>query len=168
MKTSRLIRTLALSLILLAALMWATKADSLTLMWDHNPESNIAGYVLSAGTITDYAMGTARYIDTEAPINELTVDGLVPGQAYSFAVHAYNTEGLHGPDSDTIIETVPFAPLPPVKPTGLAVRFTVRSTNQLQVQRTILEAIVPLDSVDPTQLLDAKAEIIATPFPPNP
>jgi hypothetical protein len=61
----------------------------LTLAWDANGESNLAGYVIHYGT-------SSGAYTTQLDVGDrtwYTVEGLVPGQTYYFAVKAYNTSG---------------------------------------------------------------------------
>jgi hypothetical protein len=111
MKTTYLLRTLALSLVIIAGVMAVANARELTVAWDANPEPDIAGYVL---TVTTGKF--SREIDLKGK-TEVNVD-LQPGDV--LFVRAYNTQGTHGPNSDPL--TVSQAP---GKPGGLRVTHTV-------------------------------------------
>lgn len=80
-------------------------AKGVTLEWNPNPESDIAGYKVHYGTdklhfsnIQDVGKTTSH------PLTDLT-----QSTTYYFAVQAYNTEGLHSGLSDPIIYTTPRA-----------------------------------------------------------
>src|SRR5262249_61104170 len=93
------------------------RATVVTATWDPNPESNIAGYLLSYGTQSgaytttiDVGNVTSRQID------------LAPGVRYFFVVQAYNTAQLISPRSaeasiDLTTTPPPLPPPPPPTPT---------------------------------------------------
>jgi len=91
---------------LIAALLWlacaapALAAD-VTLAWDANTESNLAGYKVYYGTASR-VYGTPITIGTQTTY---TVTGLTPG-TYYFAVTAYNTSGLESGYSNEVFQTV--------------------------------------------------------------
>jgi Fibronectin type III domain len=71
------------------------EAATVTLQWDPNPETNVAGYVVSYGT------SSGQYGATVDVGNQLSFQFSEPTQAaiYYFAVRAYNTDGVQGPFS---------------------------------------------------------------------
>jgi hypothetical protein len=77
-------------------------AESLSLGWDTNPESNIAGYRLRYGTVS------GNYTITKEVGNSttITLPDLVAGTTYYFSVSAYNTDGLEGPSSEEVSATI--------------------------------------------------------------
>src|SRR5688572_12393683 len=75
----------------------ACEASAVTVAWNPNPETNIAGYRLyygpSSSTPTKMEVGNT----TQAQISNLT-----PGTEYSFYVTAYNTSGLESDPSSIL------------------------------------------------------------------
>jgi hypothetical protein len=89
----------ALLLVILSA--GSAQAGSVTLAWDPNSESNLAGYILLYGT-------TSGVYTTQVDVGNLTswtVAGLIDGQHYYFVVKAYNVSGLQSALS-TEVETI--------------------------------------------------------------
>jgi hypothetical protein len=88
-------QTFTCSWVILAALTLAVPAEaqssSVTLAWDPNPESDVAGYVLSWGT----QQGLYTHSTTVGNVTEWTVSGLEPDRRYYFTVQAYNDLGLY-------------------------------------------------------------------------
>lgn len=92
--------------ILFAALLWLACAGSalaadVTLAWDANTESDLAGYKVYYGTASG-VYGTPITIGTQTTY---TVTGLPPG-TYYFAVTAYNTSGLESGYSNEVSQTI--------------------------------------------------------------
>ena len=71
-----------------------------TLMWDPNPESNIAGYRVYYGE----ASASPAVIDV-GNVTSRQFSNLEPGRSYFFYVTAYNTEGVESEPSETITYT---------------------------------------------------------------
>ena len=73
----------------------SASAGTVTLSWNANTESNIAGYVLAYGT------SPGSHPSTVDVGNRTTwqLPGLLPGQRYYFVVRAYNTAGFFSADS---------------------------------------------------------------------
>ncbi len=95
-----------LSLLILPAflLLGATaKAQSVTLEWDPNSESDLAGYKVYYGT----ASRTYGSPIVLGKVTTYTVTGLTPGTTYYFAVTAYNTAGLESGYSNEVFTTIP-------------------------------------------------------------
>jgi hypothetical protein len=79
-----------------------TSAESVTLAWDPNAESDLAGYRLYYGTTTRSYDHTVEVIgDTRASVSDLE-----PGITYYFAVTAHNTAGLESDYSNEVLYTV--------------------------------------------------------------
>ncbi len=74
-----------------------------TLVWDPNTESNLAGYRLYVGTASG---AYERWIDAGLTTT-CTVPGLLSGHAYYFAATAYNTSGAESAKSNEVMYTVP-------------------------------------------------------------
>jgi hypothetical protein len=104
-------------------------AANVTATWNHNTESDIAGYKLSYGTQTGVYTTT---VDTGNVITwSLT---LTAGQTYYFALQAYDTSGLISPLSAEVVYIVPNSTPPTITslaptsgPVGTAV--TIAGTN---------------------------------------
>jgi len=74
---------------------------SVTLAWDANVEPTVAGYRLYYGN-ESRTYGTTM---EAGPATEITVEGLLVGQTYYFAVTAYDTEGRESDYSDEVSYT---------------------------------------------------------------
>ena len=101
-------KALLLTICLLALAFTAHAAD-VTLTWDANTETDLAGYRVYQGNGGDLGTFT-RVQDIVAPTTSVTVKGL-DSSAHSFAVTAYNTAGVESAYSN--IATIPAAPLAP-------------------------------------------------------
>ena len=78
-------------------------AGQVTLEWDRNSESNLAGYRMYVGTASG-VYGTP----IEAGLNTTcTVTGLISGRTYYFAATAYNTSGVESGKSNVVAYTMP-------------------------------------------------------------
>jgi hypothetical protein len=118
-------RTLPLIALLLGALTSTLNAQTLldvSLAWDPNPETDIAGYRLYYGT--EPRVYSAP-VDVIGQVTTGVVPGLLPGVTYFFAATAYNTAGLESDYSDEISYTTPAIP---GRPTGLRAQGVIRST----------------------------------------
>lgn len=92
---------------------WGT-AEAVTLAWDRNPESNIAGYRLYYGERN--APATMRDVGN---VITTAVSNLTPGREYYFYVTAYNTENLESDPSETV-SYIQAQSGPPSTPTGFS------------------------------------------------
>ena len=101
-------KALLLTICLLALAFTAHAAD-VTLQWDANTETDLAGYRVYQATGSAPDTFT-RVQDIAAPATTATVKGL-DNTAHSFAVTAYNTAGLESAYSNIV--TIPAAPLAP-------------------------------------------------------
>lgn len=100
----------ALVFLMLAAIAQAqAQTLDLTLSWDQNPETDIAGYRVHWGTTSGH------YTETRDVGNFTTykVTGLAQGTTYYFVVTAYNTIGLESLPSEEVSYTTSSAPSPP-------------------------------------------------------
>jgi len=88
--------------LLLGSRAWA---QSVTLEWDANTESDLAGYKVYYGT----ASRTYGTPITLGKVTTYTVTGLTPGTTYYFAVTAYNTAGLESGYSNEVFATIPLS-----------------------------------------------------------
>lgn len=69
-----------------------------TLAWDPNPETNVAGYIMYYGS-------ESRNYTNSVDVGNITTNmvcGLVDGVTYFFAVTAYNTDGMQSDYSDEV------------------------------------------------------------------
>jgi hypothetical protein len=81
-------------------------AQTATVAWDPNPESDIGGYVVGYGTQSRVYSQT---VDAGRRTS-WTLSGLTAGRRYYFAVRAYNTAGLVGPWSAEVSTVIASAP----------------------------------------------------------
>jgi hypothetical protein len=79
-------------------------AHSVTLAWDRNQESDVAGYVLRYGL----ASGSHIVATNVGKVTTHTMGGLAAGVTYYFVVSAYNRMGLEGESSNETSYTPPF------------------------------------------------------------
>jgi fibronectin type 3 domain-containing protein len=92
-------------------------AAQVTLAWDPNTESDLAGYKLHYGT----ASGSYTVHLDIHNVTSYTVTGLTEGQTYYFAATAYDASGCESGYSNQVSYTVPAAnaaPSIPATPTG--------------------------------------------------
>ena len=101
----RHVRRILLIALALIACDAAVLAADVTLAWDPNTESDLAGYKVYYGTVSG-AYGTVISIGTQTTY---TVTGLPAGTFY-FAVTAYNTSGLESGFSNEVSATVSGTP----------------------------------------------------------
>lgn len=78
------------------------RSASVSLGWDANTESNLAGYKLYYGT----ASRTYSNNLTVGNYTSCTISGLTEGRTYYFALKAYNTSGLESPYSGEVSCTI--------------------------------------------------------------
>lgn len=108
-----LVRPLILALLAILPLVMAATsaaAAAVTVAWDPNTESDLAGYVVSYGTQSGVYSTSVDVGNTTS----WTISTLAAGQRYYFVVQAYNTSGLFSPYSDEVnVLTEP----PPATPT---------------------------------------------------
>ena len=117
--SKKLSRNLVFFSVLLVALLisvWA-RAEQVTLAWDANTESDLAGYKVHYGT----ASGSYT---TSVDVHNVTtaiVTGLTAGQTYYFVVTAYNAANNESGYSNQVSYSVPApngAPATPATPSG--------------------------------------------------
>ena len=104
--------------IVCALFLWAAgfslEANTVTLVWDPNSESDLAGYRLY------YAEVSGNY-DQQIDVGNTTtntVSGLVQGRTYYFVVTAYNISGLESDPSNEVSTTIPLPNQPPTADTA--------------------------------------------------
>jgi hypothetical protein len=98
-----------LVLMLLLSSVTQLRAATVTAQWNPNPESNIAGYLISYGT-------TSGSYATTIDVGKVTSTSLtIAGPAtYFFALRAYNTSGATSPFSSEVSVNVPATTTAPV------------------------------------------------------
>ena len=126
-----------LSLAVLLVLTLASTLPAQTLVWNANTESNLAGYRVHYGTVSDSPSTT---IDV-GRVTSRQFTGLQPGVTYYFRVVAYNTSGQSSTPSAQVSYTVPgtaTTPSPTLTsvsptsgPTSGGTTITLRGTNFL-------------------------------------
>lgn len=111
--------------IVLCGLAGILYGGSVTLVWDPNPASDIAGYRLHCGT----ASGIYTQITDVGNVTSVDISALQTGKCYFFAVTDYNLTGQESADSNEVSYTVPtttpvpsptLTPNPPPTPTPTA------------------------------------------------
>jgi hypothetical protein len=85
----------AFLVVVLLAVARSAAADTLTLMWDPNPDSAVTGYVVYVGTQSGVYTQTHDVGDT----SWFVLQNAIPGQRYYLAVAAYAAGPLLGPRS---------------------------------------------------------------------
>lgn len=103
----RICLTTVLTLLLLAA---DARAASVSLAWDANTESDLAGYVVSYGTAPGQTSGSADV----GMQTSWTFTAGVAGRTYYFRVQAYTTGRVMSAPSTEVSATIPNTVMPPV------------------------------------------------------
>src|SRR3984893_9957442 len=89
--------------LVLAVLLGSTSAlHAATVTWNANPETDIAGYILSYGT-------SPGVHPTSVDVKNVTtwqLTTLTPGQTYYFVLQAYNTSAMTSVNSAEVVFTV--------------------------------------------------------------
>lgn len=98
----------------------STNALSVTLAWDPNSESDLAGYRIYY-TINDGVAAPAVIDVGNKTI--CTITNMLPGTTYIFYATAYNKAGLESAPSESLTWT---APAIPISPKGLKVNVVIR------------------------------------------
>ncbi len=83
----------------------AAHAYGVSISWDENPESDVAGYKVYYGT----ASHTYRNTLDVGPFTAAAIDGLSAGATYYFAVTAYDVSGNESAASREVQATIPAA-----------------------------------------------------------
>lgn len=84
---------------MLIALVTSAWCAEITLQWDANTESDLAGYNVWYTDDTE----PKKYQETVSPdLTEYTVTNLRSGTEYSFHLTAFDTEALESADSNTV------------------------------------------------------------------
>ena len=86
------------ALLLTLAASRVAAADTITVMWDANPDPSVTGYIVYVGT----QPGTYTQNVNVGSATSYTLSTAVPGQLYCFAVSAYAAGPLEGPKSSEV------------------------------------------------------------------
>lgn len=111
-------------LLMFQTLSWG--GQSVTLAWDPNSETDLAGYIVYWGSASRNYTNAVNV----GNVTTNTVSGLMDGVSYYFAVTAYNTNGLESDFSDEVSYGAPSYPvtvvtLPPLlSPSNVVLRGT--------------------------------------------
>ena len=100
------------ALMCLGAIGQTVEGASVKLAWNPNPEPDIAGYLLSYGTIPGAPSGTMA----TGKVTTATLSGLEEGRIYYFSLKAVNTAALQSDSSAEISVSIPANPTAPVLP----------------------------------------------------
>ena len=89
--------------IILLATATGSQAANVTLAWDSNAESDLAGYIVYYGTVS---RNYPNSVDV-GMVNSYQVTNLTAGQTYYFAVTAYDSQGNESAFSNEIPHSIP-------------------------------------------------------------
>ena len=136
---ARLACRLVAGSVYLGSAVMAANGSSVTLAWNANSESNLAGYRLLYGTTSGvYPVSVDVGNATTA-----TAGGLNPGQTYYFAVVAYNSAGQTSPPSAQVVQVAPGTP----NTAPSATSFALRLNEDSQIPATLVGSDVDGDSL---------------------
>lgn len=128
-----------LSTIAFAPPLAANTAGTITLSWNANTESDIAGYHLHYGTASAPYKQELTVATTSAVVSNLT-----DGATYTFAVTAYNTAGEESAYSQPVSYTVGSdRVVPPAILANLSTRAVVEAGQDVMIGGFIVEGVVP-------------------------
>ena len=119
-------------MIRLLTLLLILPASALTVMWNPNPEPDIACYLVSVLPPVPYA---ERVIDAGKQ-TQLTIPGLQEGMTYQLTLVAVNAAGLRSEPSAPISYTVPT--------TGPRVRLVIERSEDLKTWSELPAVELPL------------------------
>ena len=103
-----MIKRIFFGLVCFLALRVTAEAAYVTLAWDADPNTDVAGYVVSYGTQEN--VYTSRMDVGRA--NLAVVTNLTAGTRYYFTVHAYASDGMRSPDASAVSTVVVAAVTP--------------------------------------------------------
>ncbi len=113
---------------------------NVTLYWDRNAESDIAGYRIHYGTLS---APYSKLVDVQT--TSAKIPNLVAGTTYIFAVSAYNTAGVESAYSSPIAHFATATPLGGQKVTldNISSRVFVRSGDNVMIGGFIIQSNTP-------------------------
>lgn len=122
--------------------------STVTLAWDPNTETNLAGYIVYYGTNP----GVYTTSITLGNVTNNTVSGLREGRTYCFAVTAYNTDGLESEPSNEISYLVPTNEPPsvtgiPLDGSGLPLKQKMNKNTRLVIPFTVSDPETPASNL---------------------
>ena len=126
-------------LIILRVLVQTAEAATITLAWNPNTESDLAGYLLSYGT----ASGLYTITLDVGNVASYQFSEPNPASRYYLAVRAYNASGAVSPYSNEVVTT----PNPPLTITGL----TANRMSPQSVGTSIVFTAMPTGGITPHQ-----------------
>src|SRR5690606_36058224 len=94
------------ALLALAAITCQARSETVSLAWNPNSESDLAGYKLYRGS----SSGQYDWVRDVGMSTSIQVEDLKPNQTYFFTVTAYNTANLESDPSNVVAYTVPDSP----------------------------------------------------------
>lgn len=113
---SRLVRSSCLALAALLTFSSAVAAQTPTVSWNANTESNLSGYIVQYGT---QAGNPSTSLDV-GNVTSRRFTGLTAGVTYYFRIVAYNSSGLQSSPSTEVSYAVPGVPAPSVTLTSIS------------------------------------------------
>lgn len=123
------------------------RAQSVTLAWDANTESDLAGYKLAYGTASK---SYSKEIDVGKQTT-YTVSGLDTTKDTYFAVRAYSTSGLHSAYSNEVLLPAASAPPPPPPPVTTISSFTATSPSPYLVGQSVTWTTLASNTAGPVE-----------------
>src|SRR5688572_24779712 len=84
------------------------EAATVTLAWDHSPDRNVAGYVISYGTKPGNHTASVKV----GYVTSASVTGLADATTYYFIMQSYGSGGIVGPPSPEIAGTTAISGTP--------------------------------------------------------
>jgi fibronectin type 3 domain-containing protein len=96
---------IVLCILLMASMAYA---ETISLQWDANTESDLAGYRVYQQRPVKYR-GFSAYTTVRAPMTKITFTGMSSNHKYYFAVTAFNTSGLESTFSNVVPVGAPTA-----------------------------------------------------------
>jgi len=94
----------------------AQQTNQVTLLWNPNTETNLAGYVVSYGTNVGFSSNAQALVSSPLLTStNYTFTNLMWSRVYSFAVRAVDTDGVSSDPSEEVM----WRSVRPAKPSGL-------------------------------------------------
>ena len=142
----RLFRFIGLFCVVMVTLVGRVEAASVTLAWDPNAETNLAGYFVGYRT----SPSGSETLVSVGNVTQWTLTTAVAGSTYYFRVYAENTSGLRSAPSNEVSTTIPTTPPPPTG-SGLALERGALNFGAVQTTGTTLGPKTPAQRLGVTQ-----------------